>query len=416
VLNTSLFVGMGNNGDRAGVYRSTDLGGNWVEKNTGYINTQVTEFYKPDANIIYAGNADGCLYRTTNNGGTWSFIKNLGTVVTALYSGPSSMFIGMGSSTGNVHRSTDNGNTWFFSGTGLPTSGNITGVVEIGGFQIASSSSGGIYRSTNNGGNWTASNSGLTNTTVNAMITFGSFTYAGTNGGFFISSNSGGNWSVSNSGLTSTSVQCIFSPATSIIYVGTSNGGVFTSTNNGANWSPVNNGLTSLAVRAVTGNGSIVYAGTAGGVFVSTNSGANWTAANTGLNNTSILSLNLDTRDYLFAGTAGNGAWRRPYSELTDVGPVLETRPTAFSLEQNYPNPFNPRTTIQYAIPAGTHGITSLHVYDVLGREIATLVNEVKAPGSYEVTWNASGVASGVYFYRLSANGSAETKRMILMK
>jgi photosystem II stability/assembly factor-like uncharacterized protein len=407
---------MGNNGDKGGVYRSTDLGANWVENNTGYINTQVLEFYKPDANTIYAGNADGGLFRTTDNGATWTLIRNFGTGVTSIYSGPSFMFLGIGSSTGSVHRSSDNGNTWAFSGTGLPTSGSITGIVEIGGFTVVSSSSGGIYRSTNSGTSWSASNSGLTNTSVNALITFGPFTYAGTNGGFFISSNSGESWSISNSGLTSTVVQCIFSPATSIIYVGTSNGGVFHSTNNGANWAPVNTGLTSLAVRALAAQGTIVFAGTAGGVFVSTNSGTNWDVANTGLNNTSIQSLNLDTRDFLFAGTSGNGAWRRPYSQLTSVEEIPGALPNSFTLAQNYPNPFNPSTTIQFAIPAGTHTYTSLRVYDLLGREVATLVDGMEEAGYKSVEFDASALSSGVYFYRLQAGSFSDVKKLSVVK
>lgn len=414
VLGTTLFVGMGNNGDKGGVYRSTDLGGTWVEKNTGYINTQVLKFLKPDANTIFAGNADGGLFKTTNNGATWTFIKNFGTGVTSIYSGPSFMFLGIGSSTGSVHRSSDNGSTWAFSGTGLPTSGSITGIVEIGGFAVVSSSSGGIYRSTNSGTNWSVSNTGLTSTSVNALITFGAFTYAGTNGGFFISSNNGQNWAISNSGLTSTSIQCIASPATSVIYVGTSNGGVFVSTNNGANWSPSNAGLTSLAVRALVAQGNFVFAGTSGGVFVSTNSGANWAVANTGLNNTSIQSLNLDTRDYLIAGTLGNGAWRRLYSELTSVKEIVASLPTGFALEQNYPNPFNPSTSFRFTL--GNSQLTILRVYDVLGREVSTLVNESLKPGTYDVTFDASHISSGTYFYTLQQGSAIQVKKMMVLK
>jgi aminopeptidase N len=89
--------------------------------------------------------------------------------------------------------------------------------------------------------------------------------------------------------------------------------------------------------------------------------------------------------------------------------------PLTFTLEQNYPNPFNPTTTIQFAIPVGTYNYTSLRVYDVLGREVATLVNDELNPGTYEVTWDASGQASGVYYYRLQTGGFTETKRLVLL-
>jgi hypothetical protein len=90
--------------------------------------------------------------------------------------------------------------------------------------------------------------------------------------------------------------------------------------------------------------------------------------------------------------------------------------PAVYSLSQNYPNPFNPSTTIQFTIPVGTYGRTSLRVYDVLGREVATLVNEVKQPGTYTVTWDGSGLASGVYLYRLHAGSFVDVKKMLLVR
>ena len=94
--------------------------------------------------------------------------------------------------------------------------------------------------------------------------------------------------------------------------------------------------------------------------------------------------------------------------------------PNNIILEQNYPNPFNPTTTIKYIIPEVHSGFSmskvGLKVYDVLGNEIATLVNEAKKPGVYEVQFNATGLSSGVYFYKLTVNNSIKVKRMILMK
>ncbi|OGU65819.1 MAG: hypothetical protein A2499_11850 [Stygiobacter sp. RIFOXYC12_FULL_38_8] len=110
-----------------------------------------------------------------------------------------------------------------------------------------------------------------------------------------------------------------------------------------------------------------------------------------------------------------------------DVSKVI---PTKFSLSQNYPNPFNPETTISYSIPVETrhsaNGGSSLqHVtlkfYDVLGREVATLVDEFKQPGNYEVAFNVktpymASLQSGIYFYRIQTNGYSETKKMLLLK
>jgi hypothetical protein len=88
--------------------------------------------------------------------------------------------------------------------------------------------------------------------------------------------------------------------------------------------------------------------------------------------------------------------------------------PTEYTLKQNYPNPFNPTTVISYALPKS--GIVKLVVYDLLGREVKTLVNEFKAAGTYEITFDASGIASGLYFYRFEAGGFIDIKKIVLIK
>ncbi len=92
----------------------------------------------------------------------------------------------------------------------------------------------------------------------------------------------------------------------------------------------------------------------------------------------------------------------------------LNTIPNVYSLSQNYPNPFNPTTNIEYSIPKGSD--VTLKIYDILGKEVATLVNKQQDAGTYIVTWNASSNASGVYFYRITAGSFVETKRMTLTK
>ena len=95
-------------------------------------------------------------------------------------------------------------------------------------------------------------------------------------------------------------------------------------------------------------------------------------------------------------------------------GEVEKNIPTVFSLEQNYPNPFNPSTVISYQLPVS--GDVTLKVYDILGNEIAILVNEYKTAGKYEVEFNASSLPSGVYFYQLKAGEFRKTKKMVLLK
>ena len=101
-------------------------------------------------------------------------------------------------------------------------------------------------------------------------------------------------------------------------------------------------------------------------------------------------------------------------SAITGNDDKVETIPTKFSLSQNYPNPFNPSTVIQYQLP--TVSIVRLKVFDLLGREMVTLVNEKKSPGSYQVMWKAAGLVSGVYFYSLQAGSFVDTKKLLLLK
>jgi hypothetical protein len=108
--------------------------------------------------------------------------------------------------------------------------------------------------------------------------------------------------------------------------------------------------------------------------------------------------------------------------EIVVTVPSEDPMPNAFSLEQNYPNPFNPSTKIRFTIPSVIASETkqsqlvTLKVYDVLGNEVATLVNEEKPAGSYEVDFNAARLSSGIYFYKLQAGSFIETRKMILLR
>jgi hypothetical protein len=99
---------------------------------------------------------------------------------------------------------------------------------------------------------------------------------------------------------------------------------------------------------------------------------------------------------------------------VTDVPKNVENLPTDYALDQNYPNPFNPNTKISFSIPV--EGFVALDVYNSIGQKVATLVNENKTAGSYEVNFNAANLSSGVYFYKLTSGSFINTKKMILMK
>ena len=112
----------------------------------------------------------------------------------------------------------------------------------------------------------------------------------------------------------------------------------------------------------------------------------------------------------------GDGVWHLDGNPPSDLRLRIEQKliPTAFALQQNYPNPFNPSTVIRYELPSDA--LVTLVVYDVLGKEVARLVNGKQAAGDYEVPFEANALASGVYFYRLTAGDFISVQKMVLMK
>ncbi|MDL1893142.1 T9SS type A sorting domain-containing protein, partial [Sphingobacteriales bacterium CHB3] len=149
------------------------------------------------------------------------------------------------------------------------------------------------------------------------------------------------------------------------------------------------------------------------GILKSTDWGATWFAYNNGLPTTRLTSLLLSPySDTMFVSTETHGVLK-VWGFLTDVA-EKNVVPARFELMQNYPNPFNPATIIRFQIPNSNH--VTLKVYDLLGREVETLVDEEKHAGNHEVTWNAAEFASGIYFYQLKAGGYNATRKMFLIR
>jgi photosystem II stability/assembly factor-like uncharacterized protein len=281
----------------------------------------------------------------------------------------------------------------------------------------------GVVLSTNNGTSWVSVNNGLTR--ENEFGTWfqgiNSFTKSGSNifgigfYGVFITKNNGNTWSTINSGLPNfVAGNCIVANG-NYIFIGTRiDSFLYYSTDNGTSWNARNDGMKQYAVNSIIVNGSIMYAGTDSGIYLSRNNGINWSNISSDLPYVCIKSLAINDL-YLFVGTNDGGVWRRSLQDiLTSVADSKSIPPSSFMLEQNYPNPFNPTTTIEYSIPKQSH--ITIKVYDLLGREITTLVNEEKSPGSYEVKFNGSSFTSGVYLFRMQAGSFSQTKKFMLLK
>ena len=158
-----------------------------------------------------------------------------------------------------------------------------------------------------------------------------------------------------------------------------------------------------------------IYVATAEEVLFSTDDGMTWDDLTGGLPSVNTSSVAITSNNNVYVGTwLFDGVSRRLSSVITSIGEPPRPVPTQTMLHENYPNPFNASTTIPYQLSTRAH--VTLKVYDVLGREVATLVNEEQSAGRYTVSWDATKVASGVYYYEMRIDGYVETKAMLLLK
>jgi len=473
-MGSNIFAGT--NG--AGVYLSTNNGTNWIASNDG-IKDEYLWFLYNSGTSLYAGTNTG-IFISTNNGINWSSVNNgiIGSDVHSFAVIGSKIYAGTYGQ--GVYFSSNNGSNWAIVNNGLlETNVNALSASSDGKKLIAGTAAGCVFLSTNSGTDWTWINQNLNLQfgPVYSMVLSDTNLFVGTEGGgIFLLTPNGTNWIQTIMCINGVNQKNVWSLAASsnensskILFAGTDSI-IFRSTNEGVNWTPIGL-LTGFVIRAMTVslNGNIL-AGTLGGIYLSTNNGASWNSFNkglpnnvdvfslfntpdgkggynivagtdngvfaasdndtiwtdvsTGLTNTFVQAIALTTNDAgitsIFAGTS-TSVWKRPLTEIqsavkhtTGINNKQINLPTNFSLQQNYPNPFNPTTTINYSVAKS--GIVKLKVCDLLGREVAQLVNENKPVGNYSVQFNASKLVSGIYFYRMESGSFSQTKKLLLLK
>ncbi len=286
-----------------------------------------------------------------------------------------------------------------------------------------------VYYSSNQGTSWADISSNLPDVPVHSLVidpTNESILYIGTETGVYTSLDRGGSWSEFNSGMAS------YVPVDELVLQsGTSK--LFAFTHGRSAWmnsTPLPVELTTFAAKIENGKVRLDWETATelnnfGFEVERSESNAQWKklAFISGAVNSSSTkkyfyideSNNYGKNLYRLKQIDNNG--RFEYSKIVEI--TNSSLPNKYTLEQNYPNPFNPSTKIKYSVPgiAAKYSLpVQLKVYDVLGTEIASLVNEEKAPGNYEVDFNAAGISSGVYYYKLSGDNFSITKKMLILK
>ncbi|MCF8259491.1 MAG: choice-of-anchor A family protein [Melioribacteraceae bacterium] len=360
---------------------------------------------------------------------------------------------------GKIFRSTNNGTDW----TQIISSMSVGFVwdLAVDGSEIIAATDRGLYISNDDGANWELL--ALETYDIRAVLKVGDNIFAGTwGGGVFKSTDDGSSWNPSNNGLVSNVIHALTVDSQGNIYSGSFGGGVAKSEDDGDSWNEVSFGNNYVWTLEIDSQDRL-WAGTYGaGIWRSSDLNDSWVNVNNNLPATHIYSIRIDESDDLFVSSWTMGVFYLPNdnkkaeiwgnlglgglgisslyfdnktgtllagsndgylyknsSPLTDIEDAINSLPEVFKLDQNYPNPFNPTTTISFSIPES--GEVQLVIYNYLGEEIRTLVNQTMSSGANSVVWNGkdnegNAIASGMYIYSIRVNGKMESKKMMLLK
>lgn len=450
--------------------KTTNTGQNWTQ--VSVTANDLNSIVFKNSNIGVAVGDNGIIIRTVNGGANWSIVSS-GTTeqFRKVTSGSGSLFFAAGDN-GLAAVSADNGATWTLKNAS--TILRFRGTSTAGTNKVWAVGESGLIKYSEDGGNtWSTQASGLTNELQDVQFINESVGFIGANSSKFLyTTNGGATWAPRNSGLFSDLYGIYFQDANigwAVSIVGT----IYFTVDGGISWisQPCGSSFTLREAYflyqgrgwTVGDNGTVImynnpnfptpvelnsFTASVSGNNVTLNWGTATETNNKGFElergQMSIVKSQIDWKLVGFVNGSGTTTNTSSYSFI-DMGVssgvytyrlkqmdfdggfeyyllgsevVVET-PREFSLSQNYPNPFNPTTKIKYSIPllgGDGNGFAALKIYDVLGNEVAALVNEIKPAGSYEVEFNASKLSSGTYFYELHVGNFSEVKKMILTK
>lgn len=356
--------------------------------------------------IIYAGGT-AYLFRSSDGGNNWTGYLGPFAYAWSLVQSGGNIFCGLSYSLApGVYISTNNGLNW--SQTSL--SNTVIESLASSGSQVWASDfsgSGRIFTTTNNGQNWTQ----ITNGVSGYLTISGNRLYCALSG-LRVSTNNGVNWTVIHNDAGKAVVA-----EDSLILFGTQNGDIFRSTNYGQSWTKTFS-VPQAYVYTLYKYGSYVFAGTDSGFVVSTNSGLSFFNRNQNLGASRIEAI-MVRDNYVYVGNGNYYAvpvsvWKRSLSDVIGIKNISTEIPHSYNLYQNYPNPFNQTTKITFDVPYFSN--VEIKVFDITGKEVSILVNQSFEPGTYQVSFDAGYLSSGIYFYRLKSDKFQFTKKMVLVK
>jgi photosystem II stability/assembly factor-like uncharacterized protein len=355
--NNSILVNI----DPSRYYLTADDGVTWTEKRRGY--SLVSKQDK--AGNLYVADNEGII-KSTDYGETWTRLNVdvFPYYIHALDVSDDGKIICGGSSVGEVYLSTDSGNTfkriakycdWFVDAIGILNDGKIL-------FQSDS-----LYLVTNYGEKKNAIKDGRL--------------YA----------------------------LAIEQDKEGVIYLGSITTYSIYRSNDCLNWTKIKTPIDGTPLKFELDSLDNLYAFFGGTILKTQDQGESWIQLTNNFPSTSIWCYAMDSNGNLFCGTQEEGLFHNKIQITRDKGIIK-----SYNLAQNYPNPFNATTQIEYTLPTTSNVL--IKIYDVLGREIETVVDEQKEEGKYRVIWNAAKYSSGIYFYQLQTGSFVETKKMILLK
>jgi photosystem II stability/assembly factor-like uncharacterized protein len=417
------------------IFKTTNFGNTW-QLLTPIPNENVYSIAAVTDNLIFGGGFNSIFFKSTNGGNNWvcSFVKaeGMSSNIQSIYFVNSD--IGYAAfSYGMVAKTSDGGSTWKQV---IPVTTSATATLystfflnQNYGFVVGKESNNVdvIYKTTDGGVSWDKkTNLFATNLRAVAFKDLNNGIVVGEKLKAAYTTDGGTTWtpSVFNSlppgTTTPTLFRVTYSSGNNTVAVGDKL--ILLSSDGGATWnySPVTNLVESInSVKFINPNngwavGSKTTVPRSVGLYFTSNGGTTWSnEASLAVFDTmrALQDVSISPSGYAWIGGGSSAIYTN--SPLVGINDKMENL-NSFSLYQNYPNPFNPTTKIQWSV--STAGFQSLRVFDILGREIATIVNEYKPAGSYEVEFDASRLTSGVYFYQLKSGNYFDVKKMVLLR